>query len=85
MKITVHICPSCGDKIFSRCRHDFHYCGCDSISIDGGFDYVRFGWKDHINYKEVKTEVIELDVTKEELYADWSYMKDEYGIIKKEV
>jgi basic membrane lipoprotein Med (substrate-binding protein (PBP1-ABC) superfamily) len=34
-------CLSCGDYIFSRHRHDFVYCTCGSIAVDGGQEYLR--------------------------------------------
>ena len=34
-------CMSCGDKIFSRHRHDFVTCTCGAVSVDGGQEYLR--------------------------------------------
>lgn len=34
-------CQKCGDKPFSRNRHDFRYCKCGSIAVDGGTEYLR--------------------------------------------
>lgn len=39
-------CPRCGQKIWSRHRHDFRYCDCKYSFIDGGRDYMRVGWGD---------------------------------------
>lgn len=39
-------CNACGDRIFSNSRHDFVRCKCDHTFIDGGFDYVRVGFKE---------------------------------------
>lgn len=36
-------CKKCGDVIESKHRHDFVWCSCKSIFIDGGNDYVRWG------------------------------------------
>ena len=36
-------CMKCGDIIESRHRHDFKYCKCGTIFIDGGYDYLRCG------------------------------------------
>lgn len=36
-------CKKCGDIIESTFRHDFKYCKCGSIFIDGGYDYLRRG------------------------------------------
>lgn len=34
-------CKSCGDVVESTHRHDFRACGCGSVSVDGGTDYLR--------------------------------------------
>lgn len=38
-------CLKCGDEIVSTHRHDFRWCGCGSIFVDGGTDYIRRGQK----------------------------------------
>ena len=71
------VCPKCGDRIYSRARHDFHHCNCGNIYIDGGFDYMRCGG-------DVTAKVVRkfIPVSKEELYKDWNEGIDKYGIIK---
>lgn len=34
-------CLSCDDIIESTHRHDFQTCSCGSVSIDGGYDYMK--------------------------------------------
>lgn len=34
-------CKRCGDVIESKHRHDFVWCKCHSIAVDGGKDYLR--------------------------------------------
>ena len=34
-------CKKCGDIIYSAYRHDFKYCKCGSVAVDGGMDYAR--------------------------------------------
>jgi hypothetical protein len=36
-------CLKCNDIIESMHRHDFVWCSCGNIFIDGGNDYMRFG------------------------------------------
>jgi len=36
-------CKKCDDVIESRYRHDFVYCKCGAIFVDGGHDYLRQG------------------------------------------
>ena len=39
IKVIAVKCPECGDLIYSRARHDFRYCSCGEIAIDGISDY----------------------------------------------
>jgi len=34
-------CRRCGDEIESRHRHDFKWCSCGSVAVDGGTAYLR--------------------------------------------
>jgi predicted phosphodiesterase len=47
-------CVKCGDIIESKDRHDFVYCSCQAIFVDGGLDYIRHGGnrEDLINLSE---------------------------------
>jgi len=36
-------CRKCGDIIESKHVHDFKWCSCHSIFVDGGMEYVRRG------------------------------------------
>lgn len=36
-------CLKCNDIIESKYRHDFVWCSCESIFVDGGLDYARYG------------------------------------------
>lgn len=38
-------CPKCKERIWSRHTHDFRYCGCGEVAIDGGRDYVKAVFK----------------------------------------
>lgn len=41
------ICHECNKTIQSHHRHDYQTCGCpNEATIDGGFEYVRYGAKD---------------------------------------
>ena len=37
-------CKACDDIIESTHRHDFKYCKCGSVFVDGGRDYCRYGY-----------------------------------------
>ena len=54
-------CLRCGDEIESKHRHDWQTCSCDNIFVDGGHDYIRFGfvtdeWVDTSIYSEEEVE-----------------------------
>ena len=34
-------CKKCGDTIESTHRHDFKFCKCGAVAVDGGKDYLR--------------------------------------------
>lgn len=34
-------CLKCGDEPFSKTVHDFKYCRCGNIAVDGGQEYLR--------------------------------------------
>ena len=56
-------CKKCNDIIESVDTHDFKYCGCGSIAIDGGIEYQRYLWG--INATKKVADVDE--------YIDFSY------------
>ena len=37
-------CLLCNNTIQSQHRHDFKWCSCKNIFVDGGEDYFRFGY-----------------------------------------
>ena len=37
-------CRHCGDIIESRYVHDFKFCSCKAVFVDGGHDYLRRGY-----------------------------------------
>lgn len=47
-------CNECGEVIRSRNRHDYRYCKCGSIFVDGGSWYARRGgdMKDYTDLTE---------------------------------
>ena len=45
-------CKKCGEIIESTRRHDFKFCKCGAVAVDGGKDYLRrVGNKD--DYEEL--------------------------------
>lgn len=41
-------CRKCGSVIESTHRHDFVWCDCGAVAVDGGLDYLRRvgNWED---------------------------------------
>ena len=37
-------CKACEDVIESTHRHDFKYCKCGKVFVDGGLEYCRYGY-----------------------------------------
>ncbi len=38
-------CNLCGDIIVSESVHDFKWCKCGAVAVDGGNDYIRRTYK----------------------------------------
>ena len=55
-------CLHCGDVIQSMYRHDYKWCSCHSVSIDGGGAYTKIGYADNARYIFVESDR-DLDAT----------------------
>lgn len=82
MKVTAVICPKCKEKIYSRARHDMHWCHCGNTAVDGGLEYVRITAKE--NLEDVVTEVIDVKASSKKLYDDYNLNINKFGWIKNE-
>lgn len=49
-------CLKCGETIESEDRRDFKTCSCGNLSVDGGTDYIRRGYRDGEGSYEELTE-----------------------------
>lgn len=38
-------CNHCGDIIESKYTHDFVWCSCQTVAVDGGLDYAKRTYK----------------------------------------
>ena len=70
-------CGLCHCTIYSRARHDYRFCHCGEIGIDGGFDYLKG------SYKTTPGTSLTLTVpaSRRELYNDWNHSTDKFGLI----
>lgn len=76
-RVTTITCPNCHDEVFSRARHDFQRCKCGDCHVDGGFSYLKMGFKDGMPLRRIRY----VKASKEELYDDWNKRIDKFGRI----
>jgi hypothetical protein len=55
-------CLHCNEIIESKHRHDFKWCGCGSVAVDGGNDYSRRVGTDYIELSGLSKEKHEAQV-----------------------
>ena len=53
-------CLKCGDEPFSAFTHDFKYCECENIFVDGGMSYIRHGFNDKSKYMNLSIDIDDL-------------------------
>lgn len=75
------LCKKCGTFIFSRAGHDFRWCSCKAVAIDGGFGYVKVSG-DLNAYKSYQI-TLPSRLTLKKLYEDWNKRKDKEGFYPK--
>ena len=51
-------CNKCGDIIESTHRHDFKFCQCGAVTVDGGKDYLKRSYE---NSSDDYTELSEYE------------------------
>ena len=56
-------CKKCKDIIESKYVHDFKWCSCKSIAVDGGLEYLR-----RVGNLEDIIELSEFEMKQEEIY-----------------
>jgi len=82
MKVKIIECSKCGDKIYSRARHDMITCTCENVMVDGGhFDGIRWNFERILGAIDSKQEYIFLDVTEAQLMDDWNMRWNKLGRI----
>ena len=59
-------CVRCGDVIESTYTHDFKWCSCGMVAVDGGHEYLRRGAKSFEDLEELsELEDVEEEKSKE--------------------
>ena len=59
---TGFLCPKCKVLVISINHHDFIECDCGTIHVDGGGDYIKFGWDTNIVKTSPKTFRVKIQV-----------------------
>lgn len=54
-------CKHCGEVIESTSVHDFKFCSCESVAVDGGHDYLRRCFKTSQDDFEELSEYIDIE------------------------
>lgn len=62
-------CKKCDCVIYSVMRHDFHSCQCGDIKIDGGKDYLKYGFKKDAQFEICKIDFVDQEVLLEDKLA----------------
>ena len=86
MKVNAIKCKGCGDIIYSRAIHDFHWCSCHKCAVDGGFDYFKIVGNRE-DWETVDMDVLPYLSTSEAmraLYDDWNNKTEKYGLVKEQ-
>lgn len=73
-------CGKCNDVVASTHRHDFRYCKCGAIAVDGGLEYAKrvgdiHGYQDLSEYE---------DYISDETDFERNCREDGYPIVKAE-
>jgi hypothetical protein len=77
MTIDGVLCKKCNFIVYSRALHDFRWCPCENVAIDGGREYVRLAFKSN-QFVQVR---VHLSVLEQTLFDDWNWSKNKYGIV----
>jgi len=46
-------CLLCGEVVRSRNRHDYRYCKCGNVAVDGGSMYIKRSYKEPDTFKDI--------------------------------
>ena len=58
------LCKKCNNRIRSEHRHDFRWCPCKSLAVDGGGDYLKLSFSGN---PEESYEIIEDHVSEDHI------------------
>lgn len=71
-------CKKCGDVIESKSVHDFKWCSCKAIAVDGGHEYLRrVGDLEGFEELSYVTKVVEINTDGFKVMKNALYKKDD--------
>lgn len=62
-------CNKCGDQIHSAHRHDFKWCKCGAVAVDGGQAYIRHLGTDYTDMTIVISDELYMALKKGLIWA----------------
>lgn len=68
-------CPFCLEHIYSKYRHDFKHCGCGYCFVDGGLDYMRYGWGVYYEEDPKQTKLVNETIGKPQMVRMMGVLK----------
>ena len=74
-------CPNCNTTIYSRSRHDYRTCRCKKYAIDGGDKYIKLCFPSGVPVPKIKR--LRVYATRQQLYIDWNYRYNKFGIVHR--
>lgn len=80
-RVTTVTCSKCAVEIYSRAIHDYHLCYCGKTMVDGGFDYLRYGFPPGDEKPLVRKRYV--NATRRELYDDWNTNGGKFGFFPR--
>jgi ribosome biogenesis SPOUT family RNA methylase Rps3 len=48
-------CPKCKEVVVSLHVHDFRWCGCKSLAIDGGSEYCKIVTDNGVQFSDIES------------------------------
>jgi hypothetical protein len=76
-------CLRCKSIIVSRAGHDFHYCPCKTVFVDGGRSYLRVGYKTQGDIQHVRIDIPQISSV-QDLEDDYRHGHDKFGTFEPE-
>ena len=77
--VTAVFCKKCNTLVYSRARHDFRYCECGDVAIDGGRNYTKVSYNKDSDFLKKNITIFLSDI---DIYNDWNDQINKLGSLK---